>query len=73
VDLLHQEVEAAMKKSGYNFNGLKTPKTDAGHYAVSYSLFVVPLVKAVQEQQEQIEELKKENELLRGEKCIYEK
>ena len=40
------------------------PKTDNGLYTLSYAEFVVPLVKAVQEQQTEIELLKKQNELL---------
>ena len=59
-----QDVEKAMKTSGYNFNGLHKPEGENDHYSVSYSLFVVPLVKAVQEQQSQIEELKKQNDKL---------
>jgi len=34
-------------------------------YGLRYAEFVVPLVKAVQEQQQMIEELKKQNEELR--------
>lgn len=61
-----QEVEQAAKESGYNFNGVHTPEDADGHYSVAYSQFVVPLVKAVQEQQamitaqqRQIDELQK--------------
>lgn len=50
-----QEVEQAAKKSGYIFDGLKVPKTEKEYYSLSYSSFVVPLVKAVQEQQEIIQ------------------
>jgi hypothetical protein len=45
-------VETAAVKSGYNFSGLNKPKTDKDHYSLSYESFVVPLVKAVQEQQQ---------------------
>jgi hypothetical protein len=45
-------VERAAKKSGYDFDGVKAPKTEKEYYSLSYSSFVVPLVKAVQEQQE---------------------
>ncbi len=52
-----QEVEAAAKKTGYNFDGVVIPKDTAqSHYAISYASFVVPLVKAVQEQQKMIEQ-----------------
>ena len=49
-----QEVEKAAKMTGYDFDGLNAPKTDKEYYSLSYSSFVVPLVKAVQEQQEMI-------------------
>jgi len=53
-----QEVEQAAKKLNYNFSGVDAPKTEKSFYALRYGDFVVPLVKAVQEQQKQIEELK---------------
>lgn len=53
-----QEVEAAAKSVGYDFNGVKVPASEKDTYSVSYSQFVVPLVKAVQEQQKEIEELR---------------
>jgi hypothetical protein len=46
-----QEVERAAKESGFVFSGVNRPATDKGYYTLSYELFVVPLVKAVQEQQ----------------------
>ena len=59
-----QEVEKAAITSGYNFSGLVKPKTADAYYSLSYESFVVPLVKAVQEQQAQIAELQKQlNEL----------
>jgi len=48
---LAQEVEVAAKQSNYNFSGLHTPKGGFDLYSLSYAEFVVPLVKAVQEQQ----------------------
>ena len=59
-----QEVEKAAQKTGYNFDGVKIPATDKQYYSLSYASFVVPLVKAVQEQQQVIDNLKKQNELL---------
>jgi len=50
-----QEVEKAAKASGYDFSGIITPKTEQEHYSLSYESFVVPLVKAVQEQQKTID------------------
>ncbi|MBK5284061.1 MAG: tail fiber domain-containing protein [Bacteroidia bacterium] len=59
-----QEVEQAAKEVGYDFSGVDAPKNDKDLYGLRYAEFVVPLVKAVQEQQQQIEELKKEILLL---------
>ena len=44
-----QEVEATAKKLNYNFSGVYKPANDKDVYGLSYSDFVVPLVKAVQE------------------------
>lgn len=59
-----QEVEQAAIKTGYDFSGIVKPQSENDHYSLSYESFVVPLVKAVQEQQKIIEELKKRIELL---------
>jgi uncharacterized delta-60 repeat protein len=53
-----QEVEQAAKKLGYDFSGVDVPKSKDGMYGLRYAEFVVPLVKAVQEQQKEIQELK---------------
>lgn len=49
---LAQEVEKIANEIGYDFSGIDKPKTDDGLYGLKYSEFVVPLVKAIQEQQE---------------------
>jgi hypothetical protein len=59
-----QEVAAAAKKTGYDFDGVHIPATDKQYYSLSYASFVVPLVKAVQEQEQVIDNLKKQNKLL---------
>jgi hypothetical protein len=51
-----QEVEDAAKRSGYDFSGVITPNNERKHYSLSYDAFVVPLVKAMQEQQQIINE-----------------
>lgn len=51
-----QEVEQAANASGYEFSGYNTPKNESGLYSIKYAEFVVPLVKAVQEQQAIIEQ-----------------
>jgi hypothetical protein len=62
-----QEVEAAAKSIGYEFSGVDTPTSDKATYGLRYSTFVVPLVKAVQEQQDIIEEQQKKILLLEKE------
>jgi len=58
-----QEVERAANATGYDFSGIIKPKTDQDHYSLSYDAFVVPLVKAIQEQHFIItEQAKKINE-----------
>ena len=55
-----QEVEQAAIKTGYDFSGIVKPQSENDHYSLSYESFVVPLVKAVQEQEKVIDDLKKE-------------
>ncbi len=51
-----QEVEAAATAAGYDFSGVDKPKNDKDFYGLRYGDFVVPLVKAVQEQQKMIDD-----------------
>jgi trimeric autotransporter adhesin len=60
-----QEVEKAAKEIGYDFSGIDKPQNEKDFYGLRYAEFVVPLVKAMQEQQAMIEELKKSNEELK--------
>jgi hypothetical protein len=46
-----QDVEAAARALGYDFSGVDAPKNESDLYGLRYAEFVVPLVKAVQEQQ----------------------
>jgi hypothetical protein len=62
-----QEVEIAANEVGYNFSGVKTPAHDNDLYGLTYSDFVVPLVKATQEQQSIIEDQNKRIENLETE------
>lgn len=55
---LAQDVEQAAKESNYNFSGIDFPKNEQDYYGLRYAEFTVPLVKAVQEQQEMIEAYK---------------
>ncbi len=52
-----QDVEKAAEKVGYNFSGVYKPQNSKDTWGLGYSEFVVPLVKAVQEQQDQIKQL----------------
>lgn len=69
-----QEVEASALALGYDFSGVEKPKHDNDYYALRYSMFTVPLVKAVQELSAQndlltaeVENLKAENASLQDE------
>lgn len=62
-----QEVEQAARELGYDFSGVDKPKNGADFYGLRYAEFVVPLVKAIQEQQKTIEVLIRENQELKGE------
>ena len=48
-------MESAARSLGYDFSGVDTPANADGYYNLRYADFVVPLVKAIQEQQEIIE------------------
>lgn len=61
-----QEVEAAARAAGFTFSGVDVPKNDGDTYALRYAEFVVPLVKAVQEQQALIDALVRRIETLEG-------
>lgn len=50
-----QEVEQVAMEMGYEFDGVHHPLNERDHYTLGYASFVVPLVKAVQEQQVRIE------------------
>lgn len=55
-----QEVEKAAEGSGYAFDGLLKPRSAEDYYSISYESFIMPLVKAVQEQQQLITDLQKQ-------------
>jgi hypothetical protein len=61
---LAQEVEKAAEEIGYDFSGVDKPRNEDALYGLRYGEFVPPLVKAVQEQQLQIEALATQNEEL---------
>jgi trimeric autotransporter adhesin len=49
-----QEVEQAANKVGFKFDGLRSPENENETYSLSYAQFVVPMVKAMQEQEQKI-------------------
>jgi len=61
-----QEVEQAARSLGFEFSGVDRPANANGLYGLRYAEFVVPLVKAVQEQQDMIAE---QNRRLEGQEA----
>lgn len=51
-----QDVERIAKEIGYDFDGVHMPQNETDTYSLAYGEFVVPLVKAIQEQQKIIED-----------------
>jgi predicted transcriptional regulator len=56
-----QEVEQAAKDINFKFDGVHHPENDNDTYSIAYAEFVVPLVKAVQELNEENKKLKEQN------------
>lgn len=52
---LAQQVEEAANDLNFDFSGIDKPKNQDDYYGLRYAEFVVPLVKAVQEQQDMID------------------
>jgi len=63
--LIAQELEQVVDDMGVEFSGLKRPANETDHYSVNYATLTIPLIKAVQEQQAEIEALRAENAELR--------
>lgn len=65
---LAQDVEKICTDLGYNFDGLHVPDASnpTDNYGIAYSQFIMPIVKAVQEQQVIIETQKTELEQLKS-------
>ncbi len=60
-----QQVDSLAQAFGFEFSGVHRPLTERDHYTIGYEQFVVPLVKAVQEQQKELEEVRAEQEIIR--------
>lgn len=56
-----QEVDSIAKLCGYDFNGIIKPQTTGGLYQLGYTDFVVPLVKAVEEQKQKMDSIREAN------------
>ncbi len=54
-----QDVEKAATETGFVFSGVEKPSGEKGLYGLRYEEFVVPLVKALQENQAMIDSLQK--------------
>jgi hypothetical protein len=65
IGFLAQDVEVAAKECGFDFPGIDVPKNENEVYSLRYGDFIMPVVKAVQEQQLEIGALKSENEELK--------
>lgn len=68
-----QDVEKAATEIGFKFSGIDKPKNEKDHYGIRYSDFIPPVVKAIQEQQNTIEQLKLENQELIKRLALLEK
>jgi hypothetical protein len=55
IGFLAQDVEQAAKESGFAFPGIDVPSNDKEVYSLRYVDFIMPMVKAIQEQQGIIE------------------
>ncbi len=67
IGFIAQEVEELVNNLGIDFSGVEVPENDESMYSLRYSEFVVPIVKAMQEQQELIKEVQAENAEMRKE------
>ncbi|MEM9686688.1 MAG: tail fiber domain-containing protein, partial [Bacteroidota bacterium] len=64
IGFVAQEVEQLLNENKYTRIGIEPPQNDRDHYTIRYSEFVVPLVRAMQEQQQSIETQQKHIETL---------
>jgi len=71
VGFIAQDVEKLIQQTGFaSFDAVHTPANETDNYSIAYSEFVVPLVKAIQEQQVQIDVLKSQNAELKDLKVL---
>ena len=66
VGLIAQEVDQAMKESGYtHFPGIDIPRNEHETYSLRYGDFIMPMIKAIQELKQENNTLKQENKHLK--------
>jgi hypothetical protein len=70
VGFIAQEVDQLCRDNKFTFNGVYAPQNNNDNYALDYSRFVVPLVKAVQELSSENKKLKEEINQLKA--TVYE-
>lgn len=68
-----QEVSEAAKKAGYDFSGIAIPRSENEPYGLRYTEFVVPMVKAMQEQQALIVSLQQQVKTMKLQNSSNEK
>lgn len=59
--LIAQDVESILVDMKKDFSGVVKPQSEEDHYSIRYSEFVIPLIKSVQEQSQEIKDLKEKN------------
>lgn len=59
--LIAQDIVGVLNKMNTDFSGVVRPKNEKDYYSIRYAAFVTPLIKAVQEQSDQITKLQNEN------------
>jgi trimeric autotransporter adhesin len=62
--LIAQDVSKILDELKIPFSGIVKPENENGYYSIRYAEFTIPLIKAVQEQQVQIDSLREQNEIL---------
>lgn len=73
VGLIAQDVEQAMLESGYiNFPGIDIPRSNKEVYALRYTDLIMPMIKALQEQEQIIEKQKMELDDIKSKLNMYE-
>jgi predicted RNase H-like nuclease (RuvC/YqgF family) len=65
IGFIAQEVEQAANELNFDFHAVDKPKNAEDKYGLRYAEFVPVLVKALQDQQKEIEDIKNENKDLK--------